>query len=40
MNENIIRQLEAVGITGTKNLYYNPSYEQLFELEMDPSLTG
>ncbi|MBR0381429.1 MAG: phosphoenolpyruvate carboxykinase (ATP) [Eubacterium sp.] len=32
--------LTKYGITGTKEIIYNPSYEQLFEDEMDPSLTG
>ena len=32
--------LEKYGITGTTEVVYNPSYEQLFEAEMDPSLTG
>ena len=32
--------LTKYGITGTKEVYYNPSYEQLFKDEMDPSLTG
>ena len=32
--------LTKYGITGTPEIIYNPSYEQLFEAEMDPSLTG
>ena len=40
MNEKIIKELETYGITGVKKLYYNPSYEDLFKFEMDPSLTG
>ena len=28
--------LEKYGITGIKEVVYNPSYEQLFEAEMDP----
>ncbi|MGI6342354.1 MAG: phosphoenolpyruvate carboxykinase (ATP) [Bacteroidales bacterium] len=32
--------VEQYGITGTKELYYNPDYEILFEHEMDKSLTG
>ena len=32
--------LTKYGITGTKEVYYNPSYEQLYKDEMDPSLTG
>ena len=32
--------LTKYGITGTKEIIYNPSYETLFNDEMDPSLTG
>ena len=32
--------LEKYGITGTTELVYNPTYEQLFEAEMDPTLEG
>ncbi len=32
--------LTKYGIKGTKSISYNPSYEQLFKDEMDPSLTG
>ncbi len=32
--------LEQYGITGIKEVVYNPSYEQLFEAEMDPTLEG
>ena len=32
--------LTKYGITGTTEIIYNPSYEQLFKDEMDPSLTG
>ncbi|MDO5445481.1 MAG: phosphoenolpyruvate carboxykinase (ATP), partial [Eubacteriales bacterium] len=32
--------LTKYGITGTKEIVYNPSYEQLFKDEMDPSLEG
>ena len=35
-----IHELEQLGITGVKELVYNPTYEQLFEAEMDPSLEG
>ena len=35
-----IRELEKLGITGTTEIVYNPSYEYLFEAEMDPSLEG
>ena len=32
--------LTKYGITGVSEIVYNPSYEKLFEEEMDPSLTG
>ena len=32
--------LENYGITGIKEVVYNPSYEALFEAEMDPALEG
>ena len=32
--------LEKYGITGTTEIVYNPSYEQLFRDEMEPSLEG
>ena len=32
--------LEKYGITNIKEIVYNPTYEQLFEAEMDPSLEG
>ena len=38
--EEIKAALAAYGITGAKNIYYNPSYEQLFKDEMNPALTG
>ena len=38
--DKIRKELEALGITGAKAIHYNPSYEDLFRFEMDPSLTG
>lgn len=32
--------LSKYGITGVKEVVYNPSYELLFKEETDPSLTG
>src|SRR5574344_545644 len=40
MNEKIIKALESQGIKGVKKLYYNPSYDELFKMEMNPELTG
>ena len=32
--------LTKYGITGTPEIIYNPSYDDLYKAEMDPSLTG
>ncbi len=40
MIEKIRKDLESLGITGVQDIHYNPSYEDLFKFEMDPSLTG
>ena len=32
--------IEKYGITGTTEIVYNPSYEQLFEEETKPGLDG
>ena len=40
MNDKIKKDLEALGITGVKDIHYNPSYEELFKFEMAPGLTG
>ena len=40
MIDKIKKDLEAIGIKGVKSICYNPSYEDLFKMEMDPSLTG
>lgn len=39
-NEEIRRDLASYGITDVKDIYYNPSYEQLFNFETEPNLTG
>ncbi|MCB0402548.1 MAG: phosphoenolpyruvate carboxykinase (ATP) [Flavobacteriales bacterium] len=38
--ESIIKSLNDLGITDVKELVYNPSYESLYNDEMDPNLTG
>ena len=38
--EKIIKELKSYGINEVKELYYNLSYEELFEHEMDPKLVG
>ena len=40
MDEKIKKDLEGMGITGVKQIYHNPSYEELFKMEMNPDLTG
>ena len=40
MTDKIKKELEALGITGVKDIHYNPSYEELFRFESDPALTG
>ncbi len=37
---SITKSLNGLGIKGNKEIIYNPSYEKLYEYEMDPSLTG
>ncbi len=36
----ILNDLESLGIKDVKEIYYNPSYEELFEHETDPTLEG
>ncbi len=38
--EEIRKSLASYGITDVEEIIYNPSYEELYEAEMDPSLTG
>lgn len=38
--EKIVADLKSYGITHAEKIYHNPSYELLFEHEMDPSLEG
>ena len=39
-NEKIMQALASYGIKDAQEVIYNPSYEELFKDEMDPSLTG
>ena len=39
-NEKIKQALASYGITDVEEVIYNPSYEELFKDEMNPSLTG
>ncbi len=38
--EKLTKALQSYGITNVKEIYYNPSYEMLFEHETDPKLEG
>ena len=38
--ESILKSLSDLGINDVKELIYNPSYEELYNYEMDPSLEG
>ena len=38
--EEIRTSLASYGITDVDEIIYNPSYEELYEAEMEPSLTG
>lgn len=38
--ENLIKSLEKHGIKGVKEIVHNPTYEQLFQAEMDPANEG
>jgi phosphoenolpyruvate carboxykinase (ATP) len=40
IEENIKNALAHYGITGSKEIHYNPTYEDLYKWEMNPSLTG
>ena len=40
LKKSIINSLEKIGITNITELIHNPSYEQLFEEEMNPNLEG
>ena len=40
LKKSIVNSLEKIGITNISELIHNPSYEQLFEEEMNPNLKG
>ncbi len=40
LKKSILNSLNKIGITDIKELIHNPSYEQLFEEEMNPNLEG
>ncbi|MDP3312130.1 phosphoenolpyruvate carboxykinase (ATP) [Lutibacter sp.] len=40
LKESIIESLEKIGIKDVKEVVYNPSYEELYKYELDPTLEG
>ncbi len=40
MNSEIVNALKNYGIKGVSTIHYNSSYEELYEKEMNPALTG
>ena len=40
LKESIIKSLSGLGINDVKELIYNPSFDELYNSEMDPSLEG
>lgn len=40
INEKILNDLKNYGIEDVKEIYYNPSFEELYEHETSPSLEG
>ena len=40
MNDKLKQDLAAQGIMNVGQIWHNPSFEELFRMEMDPSLTG
>ncbi len=40
LRDSVVEALKNIGLTKKNEIIYNPSYEELFEAEMDPSLEG
>ena len=40
LRDSVVKSLKNVGIKDIKNIIYNPSFEELHEAELDPSLVG
>jgi phosphoenolpyruvate carboxykinase (ATP) len=40
LRKTVVTSLNDIGIKDVKEIIYNPSYEELYEYEMDPSLVG
>ncbi|SDW49615.1 phosphoenolpyruvate carboxykinase (ATP) [Lutibacter oricola] len=40
LRDSVVEALKKIGLTDNNEIVYNPSYEELFEEEMNPSLEG
>ena len=40
LRKSVVEALKKIGLKDNNEIIYNPSYEELFEAEMDPSLEG
>ena len=40
LRDSVVEALKNIGLTKKNEIIYNPSYEELYEAEMDPSLEG
>ncbi len=40
LRKSVIRSLNDMGISAIKEIIYNPSYDELYEYELDPALEG
>ena len=40
LRKSVIKSLKDLGISDIKEIIYNPSYDELYEYELDPSLVG
>ena len=40
LEKSIVKSLNDLGINVVKEVVYNPSHDELYKYEMDPSLTG
>ena len=40
LRKSVVENLNKIGIRDVKEIIYNPSYDELYEAELDPSLHG
>jgi len=40
LRKSVVEQLNKVGLKNIKEIIYNPSYDELYKEELDPSLVG